>query len=119
MVFTGTVFLNGYWQIEEIKLITLTYANNGFDGIVEVGKSKPDLIILDFSMIGLNGFETATIIKRNENYKDIPIIFISSNKTIIDEVHGLMLGGYEYLPKNSNISNTMNIIKEYLKLDIR
>ena len=60
------------------NLVTLTYANNGFDGIVEVGKSKPDLIILDFSMIGLNGFETASKVASGDDELLLHKVFLKN-----------------------------------------
>jgi len=52
-------------------------ADNGHDGILKAQELKPDLIVLDIMMPGINGFEVAKHLKDDPNTQDIPIIILS------------------------------------------
>lgn len=60
---------------------------------------KPDIILLDIMMPGIDGYETLGRIKRDPNTSDIPVIFISALDSDIDENHGFELGAVEYITK--------------------
>jgi len=62
-------------------------------------KIKPDLILLDVDMPELNGYETAKFLKTNGNYRDIPIIFVTSLNDAESEMEGLELGAVDYIYK--------------------
>ena len=51
--------------------------DNGHDGILKAQELKPDLIVLDIMMPGINGFEVAKHLKDDPNTQDIPIIILS------------------------------------------
>ncbi len=52
-------------------------ADNGHDGILKAQELKPDLIVIDIMMPGINGFEVAKHLKDDPNTQDIPIIILS------------------------------------------
>lgn len=76
-----------------------------------------DLIILDIQMDGLDGFETASIIKSRKKTQDIPIIFLTA-AYVSDEFQrrGFKLGASDYLTKPVDDYQLINRIKVYLKL---
>ena len=53
-------------------------ANDGLQALSAVETEKPDLILLDVMMPGLNGFEVAEKLKENPETRDIPIIFLTA-----------------------------------------
>ncbi len=59
----------------------------------------PQLILLDIMMPGIDGYETCRRIKREEQTRNIPIIFITTKTTVEDEQHGLELGAEDYVTK--------------------
>ena len=62
-------------------------ASNG-NGCIEMTKKEhPDLILLDVMMPDISGFDTAVILKKDEETKDIPIIFLTALNTPSDLVH--------------------------------
>ena len=71
-------------------------AQNGLDGINQIKKEKPDLIILDVMMPQINGFDTAAIIKNDPFTMDIPIIMLSIFE---DRERGYQLGIDRYMTK--------------------
>lgn len=76
-----------------------------------------DLIIMDVKMEGMDGFETAEIIRQREKTKKIPIVFLTAAYTT-DEFKktGLKLGAVDYLTKPIDINLLVNRIQLYLKL---
>ena len=62
-------------------------------------KFKPDLILLDVEMPELNGYEATQFLKNNKDYKDIPIIFVTSKNDAESEIEGLELGAVDYIYK--------------------
>jgi len=59
----------------------------------------PDLILLDVEMPGTNGYEAMRNLKRYDDYKDIPVIFLSAMDDAQSEIEGLSLGAVDYIHK--------------------
>jgi PAS domain S-box-containing protein len=74
-------------------------AQNGEKALKRVNHIKPDLILLDVMMPGMDGFETCRRLKENEVTKDTPIIFITAKTESVDKVEGLELGAVDYITK--------------------
>jgi two-component system alkaline phosphatase synthesis response regulator PhoP len=62
---------------EELNNIKIILANNGYDALKQVKYKKPDLILLNFIMPGMDGFEVCKNLKKTTATKNIPIIFTS------------------------------------------
>jgi len=76
--------------------VTLTTASNGFEGLIHIGESKPDLLIADLNMPGIDGFRMIRTLSANPDFRDMDIIVVTGlgNNEIADR------GG---LPKNVRI----------------
>src|SRR5512147_108059 len=61
--------------------------------------SRPDLILSDTRLPGLNGFALVEEIRRHNEWSEIPIIFLSSDASVESKVQGLELGVEDYLTK--------------------
>jgi DNA-binding response OmpR family regulator len=72
---------------------------DGINGYRAVEREKPDLIILDIMLPGLNGLDVCRKIKHNTATKDIPVILLSAKSEEIDVVLGLELGADDYVTK--------------------
>jgi two-component system alkaline phosphatase synthesis response regulator PhoP len=88
-----------------------------YDGIeaLERIKQKPDLIILDIMMPKLDGFEVYKKIRENNQYKDIPIIFLTAKSGEIDEIKGLELGASDYIQKPISPKKLVARVKSNLR----
>ncbi|MCL2774638.1 MAG: response regulator [Oscillospiraceae bacterium] len=60
---------------------------------------KPDLILMDIEMPGMNGYEAVTILKSDSQHADIPVIFVTAKNSESDEFDGLALGAIDYVTK--------------------
>ncbi len=74
-------------------------ANSGEAALKRVKYIKPDIILLDIRMPGIDGFETCRCLQKNEATKDTPIIFISVDNNAIDKVRGFEVGAVDYITK--------------------
>jgi len=77
-------------------------ANNGTTCIEMAKKEHPDLILLDVMMPDISGFDTAVILKKDDETKEIPIIFLTALNTPADLVHGFQVGANDFLTKPFN-----------------
>lgn len=77
-------------------------AASGQEALNKVESEAPDLILLDIMMPGMNGFEVAQILKSSEEYKEIPIIFLTALNTSQDIVKGFKTGANDYISKPFN-----------------
>ncbi|MCG8669119.1 MAG: response regulator [Pseudomonadales bacterium] len=75
------------------------YLECGEECLAKAELIKPDLILMDVQMPGLNGYETCSQLKQSEATKDIPVFFVSANDCIEEKVKGYDAGGHEYIVK--------------------
>ncbi|MRR51473.1 MAG: hybrid sensor histidine kinase/response regulator [Rhodocyclaceae bacterium] len=61
--------------------------------------SPPDLVLLDIVMPGMDGFEVLRRMRENEDWRDIPVIFVTANDDEKSEQEGLALGAVDYIHK--------------------
>lgn len=77
-------------------------ASNGLEGIRKVREEKPDLVLLDVVMPGMNGFEVCKILRDDEGNNLMPIIILTSQGDEDDKLTGLELGADDYMLKPFN-----------------
>lgn len=93
--------------------------HNGHDAIRLVKEMLPDLIILDVMMPDLSGFDVCKIIKNDEMFADIPVLFLTAMDTLAGEVMGLELGGTDYLTKPVNFDLLKLRVRNHIELKKR
>lgn len=77
----------------------VTASLNAEDGLKMVLKEKPDLIILDIMLPGMDGFQLLSILKENEETSHMPVVLISSLTGEKDILKGLEMGADDYILK--------------------
>lgn len=75
----------------------VSYADNGLAGLELYRTVRPDLILLDINMPGLDGFEMARIVRRSD--RRVIIFFLTDRTDKVDRLHGFSLKGNDYIPK--------------------
>lgn len=74
-------------------------AIDGEEGIKKIKEEKPDLVLLDLILPGIDGFEVLSQIKENSSLVQIPVIILSNLGQKEDVEKGLKLGAVDYLIK--------------------
>jgi len=91
-----------------VQLLSMMLIENGYKvrkiidpkrALTAINLQKPDLILLDIKMPGMNGYEVCRQLKASEITCDIPVIFISALDDIFDKVKGFEAGGADYIIK--------------------
>lgn len=96
--------------------MTVMLAMNGHDAIQKVLNQKPELILLDIQMPGIDGFETCHLLKQNTNTQDIPIIFMTASIDSTDKIKGLSVGAVDYITKPFEEEEVLARVRVHLKL---
>ena len=77
-------------------------SDNGEDAILKAKALKPDLILMDVVMPGLNGFQATRAISRDPDTRAIPIILCTSKSQETDKIWGMRQGARDYIVKPVN-----------------
>jgi two-component system, sensor histidine kinase and response regulator len=91
-------------------------ATDGESAIAQTEYVKPDLILLDVMMPGIDGFETCQRLKANPETVKIPIIFMTALSETVDKVRGLSLGAVDYVTKPFEHEEVLVRIRTHLTI---
>ncbi len=91
-------------------------AQDGESAIQKVEYAKPDLILLDVMMPGIDGFETCRRLKAKPSTRDIPVIFLSALSDVVDKVKGFNLGAVDFITKPVQQEEVKARVTTHLKL---
>ena len=82
---------------------TVFLAFSGVQGIQMARQVKPDAIILDVAMPGMDGFEACRRMRDDPMLAEIPILFLTAKGRTEDRIQGLQIGGDDYITKPFNL----------------
>jgi len=99
---------NGYNVVE---------AADGYEALGQLDTEKPDLILLDIVMPGIDGYKVMSLIKEKPGMKNIPIIMLTSRDNLIDKMRGKVSGTNEYLTKPFVYEELIAKVDKYLYVD--
>ena len=80
----------------------ILWAEDGINAIKLVKTEKPDIVLLDVILPGMDGYEVCRWLKLEESTKGIPVIMLTVKKELADKISGLQIGADDYLPKPYN-----------------
>ncbi len=89
-------------------------AVNALDGIQKAEEIKPDLILMDVMMPGMNGFQATKQLSMNSALKDIPVIMCTSKNQPTDKIWGTKQGAKAYVVKPIEEEQLISVIKDIL-----
>ena len=91
-------------------------ARDGESAIEQAKFAKPDLILLDIMMPGIDGYETCRQLKADDETQGIPIIFMTARDETEDKVHGFESGAVDYVTKPFQNEEVLVRVNTHLKL---
>ncbi len=103
-------------MIEDIGGIDVFESSSGFEALKILPRQPFDLIVADINMPDINGFELVSFVKNNEKYKNIPVIFVSTERNEEEINQGMSLGAFAYIKKPFNTEEFHYIVKRALSL---
>jgi CheY-like chemotaxis protein len=86
----------------EAEGMLVSEAGDGPGGLDVARAQRPDVILLDVMMPGLDGWRVAEMLLDDPVTRDIPIVFLTARADVRDRARGIDLGGLEYITKPFN-----------------
>ena len=104
------------------KIVSITLERMGYrvmtapegpKGLELVVQQKPDLILLDITMPGMDGYQVCKAIKQNQATKRIPVVMLSGKDGFFDKVKGRLAGATDYITKPFREATLAEAVKKY------
>lgn len=89
-------------------------AADGFEALAKVADTQPDIIFVDIMMPRLDGYQTCALIKHNQEYRDTPVIMLSSKDGLFDRARGRVVGSEEYVTKPFSKEELLAAIRDHV-----
>ena len=89
-------------------------AGDGLEALSKISEERPDLIMLDVILPKMDGYKILSIIKGNEEFKDIPVIMLTSRDGFIDKMKGRVAGSSAYLTKPFDPEKMIQEIEKHI-----
>ena len=105
------------------KIITITLSQNGFETIEardglealsRLNETSPDLILLDIILPKMDGYKVLSFIKESHEYKDIPVIMLTSKDGFMNKAKGKFSGSAAYITKPFDPEKLVETIVKHL-----
>ena len=88
-------------------------ATNGNEALSKLKNQKPSLILLDIVMPEMNGYQFCQMLKSEQAYKDIPVVFFTCKNTDEDKQWGYDLGADDYIAKPYTREELFSVLKKF------
>jgi DNA-binding response OmpR family regulator len=93
-------------------------AANGLRLISSLQLRRPHLILLDVNMSWIDGFELCKAVKKNESFRDIPVVFVSGRGESEDRRKGMEAGAADYFVKPLDLNLLLARIRELVPVPV-
>ncbi len=91
----------------------VTTAVDGFDSLTKIADTQPDIIFVDIMMPRLDGYQTCALIKNNSQFRQTPVIMLSSKDGLFDKAKGRIVGADDYLTKPFSKTELFEALEKY------
>ena len=88
-------------------------AENGFEALSKITRHRPNLIFVDIMMPRLDGYQTCAIIKNNAEFRDTPVVMLTSKDGLFDMARGRVVGSDQYLTKPFTREELLGAVKKH------
>lgn len=109
-------------KLLEVKLANEYYdvitAKDGFEALEKAKKHKPDIILLDVMMPGMDGFETCKKLKEDVEVSHIPVVMVTALSEVSDRIRGLEAGADDFITKPINDIALFARVKSLVRIKV-
>ena len=102
-------------QLEEYNVVK---CSNGLDALTLIEEEKPDLVLLDLMMPGLNGYDVCQKLRQQYNQIELPIILVTAKNHLEDLTQGFRTGANDYLAKPFHNEELRSRVENQLRLSM-
>ncbi len=100
--------------VELVGGVEVYTATSGFEALKVLPRHRFSLIITDINMPDINGLELINFVKKNPNYRHVPLFVVTTEGRAQDRERGLQLGASEYLIKPFESETLTALVRRYL-----
>ena len=105
------------FALKRIRGVQVFEANDGVDGLKKISAEKFDLIFTDINMPIMDGLKLVSLVRNDPNYKEVPIVIITTEGASEDRERALTLGADDYITKPIQTTKILDVAKRLLKMD--
>jgi two-component system, chemotaxis family, response regulator PixG len=105
-----------YLESLDEQSFSVILINDPVKALMQIVRSKPDLILLDVTMPGLDGYELCSLLRRHPNCKQTPIIMVTGNTGFVDRARAKLVGASGYLTKPFTQSDIIKTVFKHLSI---
>jgi two-component system chemotaxis response regulator CheY len=104
------------FALKRIRGFQIAEANDGVDGLKKLSADKYDLILTDINMPIMDGLKLVSMVRNDPNYKETPIIVITTEGATEDRERALALGANEYITKPIQTMKILETVKKLMNV---
>jgi two-component system chemotaxis response regulator CheY len=104
------------FALKRLKDVEIVEAQDGMDGLRKVTSDHFDLALIDINMPVMDGLKLVSLIRGEENIKEMPIVVVTTEGAKEDRERALALGANEYLTKPIQANRVLAVAKSLLKI---
>ena len=104
------------FALKRMRGVEIVEAQDGMDGLRKVTSDHYDLALVDINMPVMDGLKLISLIRGEDNLKEMPICVITTEGAAEDRDRALELGANEYLTKPIQANNVLSVAKALLKV---
>ena len=101
-------------QLLEPRDYDVVLAYDGLSGLEMIKRESPDVVILDITMPQMDGRDVMIELKKDDETKNIPVIFLTARDEIFEKEYGKELGAHDYVTKPYDAQFLLDKIKSVL-----
>lgn len=104
------------FALKRIRGFRIVEANDGVDGLKKLSAEKFDLILTDINMPIMDGLKLVSMVRNDPNYKETPIVVITTEGATEDRERALALGANEYITKPIQTMKILDTVKKLMSV---
>jgi len=104
------------FALKRIRGFQIVEANDGVEGLKKLSADKFDLIVTDINMPIMDGLKLVSMVRNDPNYKETPIIIITTEGATEDRERALALGANEYITKPIQTMQILETVKKLMNV---
>ena len=91
-------------------------ATGGDKALAQLDDARPDLILLDVSMPGMDGYETCRRLKADARWAEVPVLFLTAQGDPVDKMQGFAVGAVDYITKPLHPGEVLARVRAHLEI---
>jgi two-component system chemotaxis response regulator CheY len=104
------------FSLKRIQNAKIVEASDGVDALKKLSEGKFNLIIADINMPMMDGLKLLSIIRKDPQYNNVPVIIVTTEGAEADREKGMKLGANAYLSKPIQTNDLVKTVKDLLKI---